>query len=79
MSAPNVACELMMGWWGVGFSREARRLAIHVMQSSPFVQCMVKVGHAPALCGVPTRSCQGMCVGAQPMEAGRGWKRVERS
>ena len=79
MSAPNVACELMMGWWGVGFSGEARRPAMHMMQSSPFVQCMVKVSRAPAVCGVPTGSCQGMCVGARPMEAGRDWNRVERS
>lgn len=64
MSAPNVACELMMGWWGVGFGGGARRPTMRVMQSSPFVQRMVKVGCAPAVCGVPTGSCQGMCVGA---------------
>lgn len=37
---------------------------MRVMQSSPFCQCMVRVGCAPAVCGVPTGSCQGMCVGA---------------
>ena len=72
MSAPTVACELMMGWWGVGFGGGARRPTERVMQSSPFVRCMVKVGRAPAVCGVPAGSCQGMCVGAHWMEAGRG-------
>lgn len=31
---------------------------------------MVKVGCAPAACGVPTGSCQGMSVGARSTEAG---------
>lgn len=79
MSAANVACELMMGWWGVGFGGGARGPTMCVMQSSPFVRCMVKVGRAPAVCGVPTGSCQGMCVGAWSMETGWGRNRAERS
>ena len=71
MSAPTVACELMMGWWGVGFDGGVRSPTERMMQSSPCVRCMVKVGRAPAVCGVPTGSCQGMCVGARWMEAGR--------
>lgn len=43
-----------------------------VMQSSPLVQRTVKVGPAPAVCGVPTGSGQVMCVGARWMEAGTG-------
>lgn len=45
---------------------------MRVMQSSPFVQCMVKVGRAPAVCGVPAGSCQGMCVGARSLGGGTG-------
>lgn len=45
MSAPNVACELMMGWWGVGY-RGGVRSVMRVMQSSPFVQRMDKIGRA---------------------------------
>lgn len=33
------------------------------MQSSPFVQCLAKVGHAPAVCGLPTGPCQSTRVG----------------
>lgn len=33
MSAPNVACELMTGWWGVGFGGGVRRSVMRVMQS----------------------------------------------
>lgn len=77
MSAPNVACELMMGWWGVGFGGGVSRSVMRVMQSSPSVRCMVKIGWAPAVCGVTTGSCQGACVGARSMEAGRGRNRVE--
>lgn len=69
MSSPNVACELMMGWWGVGFGGGARSPMMCVMQSSPCVQCMVKVGCAPAVCGASTGSCQDMCVGV-------GWRGV---
>lgn len=78
MSAPNVACELMMGWWGDGYGGGVRS-AMRVMQSSPFVQCMVKIGRAPAVCGVTTGSCQGTCVGARSTEAGWGRNRAERS
>lgn len=35
----------------------------HVMQSSPFVQCMSKEGHAPAVCGLSTGPSQSTCVG----------------
>lgn len=78
MSSPNVACELMMGWWGVGFGGGARSPMMCVMQSSPCVQCMVKVGCAPAVCGASTGSCQDMCVGARPrlVGAGKGWRGV---
>lgn len=79
MSAPNVACELMMGWWGVGYGGGVRRSVVRVMQSSPSVQRMVKIGRAPAVCGVTTGSCQGTCVGVRSREAGQGRKRAERS
>lgn len=77
MIATNVACELMMGWWGVGFGGGARSPMMCVMQS-PCVQCMVKVGCAPAVCGSSTGSYQDMCVGAWPRldGAGKGWRGV---
>lgn len=79
MSAPNVACELMMGWWGVGYGGGVRRSVVRVMQSSPSVQRMVKIGRAPAVCGVTTGSCQGTCVGVRSREVGQGRNRAERS
>lgn len=48
----------------MGFGGGAPSPAMHVMQSSPFVQCVVKAGRTPAVCGVPTGSCRGR------MEAG---------
>ena len=52
---------------------------MRVMQSSPFVQHMVKVGCALVVCGVPTGSSQGTYVGARSMGAGRGRNRAERN
>ncbi len=43
---------------------------MRVMQSSPFVQCMVKVGCARQFVVVAAGSCQGTCVGARAMAVG---------
>lgn len=79
MSAPNVACELMMGWWGAGFGGRARRPAMHVTRCSPFVQRTVKEGCARVVSSMPTGSLQDMCVGCLVLETALGRNRVEKT